>query len=197
MRRIVIGVSGASGAPYALSLLRFLREHGQAAGVETHLVFTKMGRLVWRDEVDIDPASFGFPIHGIGDMTAPFASGSSGFDAMAVIPCSAGCLARIAHGVSMDLVGRAADVMLKERKKLVLVLRETPYSLIQLRTMVQVTEAGAVVLAASPSFYSRPDGVDELVDTVVSRVLDQLDLDNDLMKRWEGRSSLRHHEGGS
>lgn len=184
MKRIVVGVTGASGAPYAARLMAFLHDHRDA--VETHVVFSKVARLVWREEVGTDPADLGLPVYGHGDMTAPFASGSARFDAMAVVPCSAGCLARIAHGVSTDLVGRAADVMLKERRKLVLVLRESPYSLVHLRNMTAVTEAGAVVMPASPSFYSHPSSLDALLDTVTARVLDQLGVDNDLMTRWTG-----------
>ena len=187
MRRVVVGVGGASGAPYALRILEFFKEYGEEVGIEPHVVFTKTGRLVWNDEVGVDPASFGFPVYRPQDMTAPFASGSSRFDAMVVIPCSAAGMARIAHGVSHDLVGRAADVMLKERRPLVLVVRESPYSLIHLRNMVAVTEAGAMVIPASPSFYSAPAGVTELLDTVTARVLDQLGVDNKLMRRWTGR----------
>ena len=122
------------------------------------------------------------------DLTAPFASGSARYDAMAVVPCSAAGLARIAYGVSTDLVGRAADVMLKERKRLVLLLRETPISLIHARAIAQVVEAGAFVMPASPSFYSKPATIEALVDTVVSRVLDRLGIPNALMRRWDGIS---------
>jgi len=186
MRRVVVGVGGASGAPYALRLLDFLKAHGEEPGIEPHLVFTKTGRLVWNDEVGTDPASFGFPVYRSSDMTAPFASGSSRFAAMVVVPCSAAGMARIAHGVSQDLVGRAADVMLKERRPLLLVVRESPYSLVHLRNMVTVTEAGAMILPASPSFYSAPKGVGELLDTVTARVLDHLGVDHELMRRWTG-----------
>ncbi len=186
-RRIVVGVTGASGAPYARRLLDFLETHAEAAGLEPHVVFTKFGRLVWSDEVGTDPGEiYRFPLYKPGDMTAPFASGSAGFEAMAVVPCSAGSLARIAHGVSSDLVGRAADVMLKEKRPLILVLRESPYSLVQLRNMVAVAEAGAMVMPASPSFYSAPQSIDALLDTVTARVLDQLGVPNDLMRRWTG-----------
>ena len=106
---------------------------------------------------------------------------------MVVIPCSAGAIARVATGVSVDLLGRAADVMLKEGRKLVMVVRESPYSLVLLRNMTTVTEAGGVILPASPSFYSQPADRVALLDTVTARVLDQLDLDNDLMDRWTGR----------
>jgi 4-hydroxy-3-polyprenylbenzoate decarboxylase len=119
-------------------------------------------------------------------MTAPFASGSAKYDAMLVIPCSAGCMARIAHGVSADLVGRAADVMLKERKPLVLVLRETPFSLIHLRNMEQITLAGGMVMPAAPSFYSRPKTMDALLDTVVARAFDRVGIANELVRRWSG-----------
>jgi 4-hydroxy-3-polyprenylbenzoate decarboxylase len=186
-RKIVVGVTGASGAPYARRLLDFLRDNAGQHGLEPHVVFTKFGRLVWSDEVGTDPReAYDFPLYNPGDMTAPFASGSAGFDAMVVVPCSAGSLARIAHGVSADLVGRAADVMLKEQRKLVLVLRESPYSLVQLRNMVAVAEAGALVMPASPSFYSAPQSIDALLDTVTARILDQLGVPNDLMRRWTG-----------
>lgn len=184
--KLVVAVGGASGAPYAYRLLQFLQAQGAAAGVETHLVFSRTGRLVWKDEVGIDPADFGFPTYGPSELTAPFASGSSRFDAMVVVPCSAGNLARVAHGVSTDLLSRAADVMLKERRRLVLVVRESPYNLIHLRNMAAVVEAGAVVMPASPSFYSGASDLWTLVDTVVARLLDQVGIDNALMKRWTG-----------
>ena len=200
MRRLVIAVSGASGAPYAARVLDFLRDHAADLDLEVHLVFTKFGRLVWGDEVRTDPRAAypDFPVHLSTDMTAPFASGSAGFDAMAVVPCSVGSVARIATGVSTDLVGRAADVMLKERRRLVLVVRESPYSLVHLRNMVAVTEAGATILPASPSFYSAPTTMVELLDTVTARVLDHLGIDNALMRRWTGQlMGARGPEGES
>ncbi len=183
--KIVVAISGASGAPYAKRLLDFLAANGAQAGVSADLVFTQTGKQVWRQEIGSEPR-YPFPIWKNQDFTAPFASGSSLYDGMVVVPCSAGALARIAYGISMDLVGRAADVMLKERKKLVLVLRETPISLVHARAMTQVIEAGAFVMPASPSFYSGPKTIAELVDTVVARILDRLGLPNDLMKRWDG-----------
>jgi 4-hydroxy-3-polyprenylbenzoate decarboxylase len=183
--KLVVAVSGASGAPYAKRLLDFLAEQGPRAGVEADLVFTQTGKQVWKQEIGAEPR-YPFKIWKNQDFTAPFASGSALYDGMVVIPCSAGALARIAHGVSVDLVGRAADVMLKERRRLVLVLRETPISLVHARAMTQVIEAGAFVMPASPSFYSGPRNIGELVDTVVARVLDRLGLPNDLMKRWDG-----------
>ena len=183
MKRIVVGVSGASGAPYAQRLLSHLASRDD---VEADVVFTKMGRLVWSHEVDQPIDALGLRVFGTGDMTAPFASGSANYDGMAVVPCSAGCMGRIANGISADLVGRAADVMLKERRPLVLCLRETPYSLIHVRNMERLLLAGARILPASPNFYSGADSVPALIDTVVGRVLDQLGLDNDLVTRWSG-----------
>ena len=186
--RLVVGVGGASGAPYAKRLLDFLARDGKAAGVEVDLVFTATGRLVWNQEIGSEPAYPGFRLWKNSDLTAPFASGSSLYDAMAVVPCSAAGLARIAYGVSEDLVGRAGDVMLKERKRLVLLLRETPISLVHARAIAQVVEAGAFVMPATPSFYSGPRTVAELVDTVVARLLDRLGVPNELMRRWDGIS---------
>ncbi len=183
--RLVVGISGASGAPYARRLLDFLAANGAAHGVEVDLVFTETGKQVWKQEIGSEPR-YPFRLWKNRDFTAPFASGSAPYDGMAVVPCSAGALARIAYGVSMDLVGRAADVMLKERRRLVLCLRETPISLVHARAMAQVIEAGAFVMPASPSFYSRPKDIGELVDTVVSRLLDRLGIPNGLMRRWEG-----------
>jgi 4-hydroxy-3-polyprenylbenzoate decarboxylase len=181
----VVGISGASGAPYAKRFLDFLAEHGPAHGVQADLVFSTTGKQVWRQEIGAEPR-YPFKVYKNQDFTAPFASGSSLYDGMVIIPCSSGALSRIAHGISVDLMGRAGDVMLKERKKLVLVLRETPISLVHARAITQVIEAGAMVMPASPSFYSGPKTLDALVDTVVSRVLDRVGLPNELMKRWDG-----------
>jgi 4-hydroxy-3-polyprenylbenzoate decarboxylase len=211
--KVVVAVGGASGSVYAKRLLDALVPLQRT--VEVGLVFTQSGNEVWNHEIGepatfvgdpqgvpepsrdgLGPAKPGLPHtvypfkkYGLRDFRAPFASGSAGWDAMVVIPCSTGGLARIAHGISDDLVGRAADVMMKERRKLVLVVRETPLSAIHLENMLAVTRAGAVVLPASPSFYSKPETLDSLLDTVVGRVLDQLGLPNKLMPRWgEGAS---------
>lgn len=183
MKRIVLGITGASGAPYAQRALQFLREQ---TSIEVDLVFTRTGRVVWNHEVGTDPAEFGYRIWNPGDFTAPFASGSARVDGMLVLPCSVGSAARIAHGLSTDLVGRAGDVMLKERRPLVLVVRETPFSLIHLRNLTQLAEAGAVVMPASPGFYHRPKTVQDLLDHVVARALDRLGVDNELFRRWSG-----------
>ena len=187
-RRVIIAMSGASGAPYAHRLLSWWASSDGPKDVEPHLVFSRAGRLVWEHEMGTDPSSFGFPLYGPGELTAPCASGSARFDGMAVVPCSAACLARIAHGTTGDLLGRTADVMLKERRPLLLVLRESPYSLIQIRNMAAVTEGGATVLPASPHFYNAPDGVTGLLDTVLQRVLDHLGVAAELSPRWEGRT---------
>ncbi len=184
--KLVVGVSGASGAPYAKRLLDFLAADGPGHGISVDLVFSETGRQVWKQEIGSEP-SYPFAVWKPKDFSAPFSSGSApGYEGMVVVPCSAGCLSRIAHGLSTDLIGRAADVMLKERRKLVLVFRETPLSLPHARALVQAVEAGAFVMPASPSFYSHPRDIQELVDTVVARILDRLGIPNDLMRRWEG-----------
>jgi 4-hydroxy-3-polyprenylbenzoate decarboxylase len=181
--KLVVAVGGASGAPYTRRLLHVLST--QPAGVvETHLVFSKAAHQVWAEEVGTPTADLPFKKWDARDFNAPFASGSAGFGAMVVIPCSMGGLARIAHGLSEDLIGRAADVMLKERRKLVLVARDTPLSLIHLENMAAVTRAGAIVLPAMPSFYGRPQTIEALLDTVVGRVLDHLGLPIKLGPRW-------------
>lgn len=180
--KLVVAVGGASGSVYARRLLDVLAAE-PAIELEVGLCVSQSGLEVWRHELGGEP-SYRFTRWGLRDFRAPFASGSAGWHAMIVIPCSTGGLARIAHGISDDLIGRAADVMLKERRKLVLVVRETPLSLVHLENMVAVTRAGAVVLPAAPSFYSQPSTVEALIDTVVGRVLDQVGLPNRLMPRW-------------
>jgi 4-hydroxy-3-polyprenylbenzoate decarboxylase len=183
--KLVVAVGGASGSIYArrlLDALVALRAQDPGA-LQVGLCFSSAGAEVWQHEIGTVP-DYPFTRYGLRDFRAPFASGSAGWDAMVVIPCSTGGLARIAHGVSDDLIGRAADVMLKERRKLLLVVRESPLSQIHLENMLAITRAGAVVLPAAPSFYSRPATMDALLDTVVSRVLDQLGLQNDLAPRW-------------
>jgi len=213
--KVVVAVGGASGSVYSKRLLDALVP--LANTVEIGLVFTRSGDEVWKHEIGDVPAflgnpqgvpepsheepgrakpglphaSYPFKRYGLRDFRAPFASGSAGWDAMVVIPCSTGGLARISHGISDDLVGRAADVMLKERRKLVLVVRETPLSTIHLENMLSVTRAGAVVLPASPSFYSKPASIEAVLDTVVGRVLDQLGLPNTAMPRWGAEGGSR------
>lgn len=183
--KLVVAVGGASGSIYAkrlLDTLATMRARDPGA-LEVGLCFSSAGAEVWQHELGPVP-DYPFTRYGLRDFRAPFASGSAGWDAMVVIPCSTGGLARIAHGVSDDLIGRAADVMLKERRKLVLVVREAPLSLIHIENMATVTRAGAVVLPAAPSFYSNPQTIEALLDTVLGRVLDQVGLKNELMPRW-------------
>jgi len=193
--KVVVAVGGASGSIYAKRLLDVLATRNRPAGagnatgaphddpLEVGLCFSSAGAEVWQHELGPVP-DYPFKRYGLRDFRAPFASGSAGWDAMVVIPCSTGGLARIAHGISDDLIGRAADVMLKERRRLVLVVREMPLSAIHLENMLAVTRAGGVVLPASPSFYSHPETLDAVLDTVVARVLDQLGIHNRLMSRW-------------
>jgi 4-hydroxy-3-polyprenylbenzoate decarboxylase len=181
--KLVVAVGGASGAPYARRLIDVLAAMPREV-VLPHLVFSNAARQVWATEVGSSIKELPFPQWDVRDFNAPFASGSAGFKAMVVIPCSMGGLARIAHGLSEDLIGRAADVMLKERRKLILVARDTPLSLLHIENMAAVTRAGALVLPAAPSFYGRPQTIEDLLDTVVGRVLDHLGLPTRLGPRW-------------
>ncbi len=170
-QKIVIGITGASGAIYAKLLLeKLLSLEDQIR--DCSLIFSANAKDVWNYELGaFDPESLPFKIYDPNDFFAPMASGSSGYDTMIICPCTMGTLGRIASGVSTDLMTRAADVMLKERKKLILVPREAPYSLIHLNNMKLLTEAGAILCPASPSFYSKPSTIEELVATVIDRVL--------------------------
>ena len=178
--RLVLAVTGASGAIYFQRLLHYLGkpEH------ELHLVFSGYAKQVIHEEIGELKLPPNAVEHSDKSMNAPFASGSAKFDAMIIAPCSMGTMARIAHGVSESLILRAADVFLKERRKLILVPRETPWSLIHARNAVTVIEAGAILLPASPSFYSLPKTFDELADTVVWRILDQIGIDAPNACRW-------------
>jgi flavin prenyltransferase len=179
--RIVVAITGASGVLYAQRLLDNLNpsEH------EVHVVLSNYAHAVIAEELPgglrLSP---GVATHSLKSMNAPFASGSNPPDAMVVIPCSMGTLGRIAHGYSEDVLLRAADVVLKEKKKLILVARETPLNLVHIRNFELLLLAGATILPANPSFYSRPASVEEIVDTVVARVLDHLSLSHSVAPRW-------------
>jgi len=181
-RKIVVGITGASGAPYAKRLLAVLRARGD---VELGVCASRTAAEVWALECggDLREAAGG-SVWGVSDYKAPFASGSAGWHAMAVVPCSMGTASRIAHGVSDTLLTRAADVMLKERRTLVVVPRETPLGLVHLENLAQLVRAGAVVLPAMPSFYGKPATLDDAIDTVVGRVLDHLGVEHELLRRW-------------
>ncbi|MBS1947652.1 MAG: UbiX family flavin prenyltransferase [Bacteroidetes bacterium] len=172
MRKIVIAVTGASGSIYAKLILDKLSEIRNQWD-ELSIVMTENAKEVWKTELENDSyKDYAFKFFPANNFSAPFASGSGKYDTMIIIPCSMGTLGRIASGVSDSLITRAADVILKERRKLVCVVRDTPYNLIHIRNMEAVTLAGAIVCPAAPSFYSRPKTIEEAAATVVDRVLD-------------------------
>jgi flavin prenyltransferase len=179
--RLVLAATGASGAIYLQRLIHYL----DSAEHELHIVFSPYAKQVIHEEIGELKLPANMVEHSDKSMNAPFASGSTKFDAMIVIPCSMSTLGRIAHGVSESLILRAADVFLKERRKLILVPRETPWNLIHARNALAAIEAGAVLLPASPSFYTRPVDLIELADTVVWRILDQIGLDAPNARRWK------------
>jgi len=180
--RILVAITGASGALYAQRLLDNIDpgEH------EIHVVMSNYAQAVLAEEL---PGGLRLPAgvkaHGLKSMNVPFASGSNPFDAMVVIPCTMGTLGRIAHGYSEDVLLRAADVMLKEKRKLILVPRETPLSLIHVKNFELLLLAGAILIPANPSFYTRPQTVEQVVDTVVARVLDHIGVSHKLVARWQ------------
>jgi len=169
--KIVIGVTGASGAIYAKDLLKKLDKYSQQIE-HCAVVFTDQARLVWQHELEPESLeNLKFRQYPNDSFFAPFASGSTNYDVMIICPCSMGTLGRIAAGTANDLIARAADVMLKERRKLILVPRETPFNSIHLKNMFELTQAGAIICPASPSFYNKPHSVDDLVETVTLRIL--------------------------
>ena len=177
MKKIAIAITGASGSIYAEILLKKLSE-AQDQWNELSVVMTDNARLVWKTELENDSwKNFPVKLYSTTDFTAPFASGSGQYDTIIIIPCSMGTLGRIASGVSNDLITRAADVILKERRRLICVVRETPYNLIHIRNMETVTLAGGIICPATPSFYSRPATIEEAAATVVARVLDLAGFD--------------------
>lgn len=182
-KKIVVAITGASGSIYAkvlLDKLQLLQDQIEEVGI----VMSDNAKDVWQFELGNQSYSdYNFKFYQKNDFMAPFASGSAKFDSMIIVPCSMGTMARIAQGTSSDLTTRAADVILKERRNLVLITRETPLNLIHIQNMQAITLAGGVICPASPSFYSRPSTFDELAATVVDRVLDMIGLDLDTY-RW-------------
>lgn len=192
-KRLIVGVSGASGAIYGIRLLEVLRD---VSGVEVHLVMSSVARLTanYETEYSIDAIeSLADEVHRPGDVAAAISSGSFRTDGMVIAPCSMKTLAGIATSYADNLLLRAADVVLKDRRRLVLVVRETPLHLGHLRLMTQVTEMGAIVMPPVPAFYHRPKTIGDLVDQTVNRVLDLLDIDleTDLFERWQGPRRTR------
>lgn len=182
--RVIVGLTGASGAIYGYRLVEKLHE----SKAEVIIVASDLALGLLKLETGIDGnrlSKFG-KVYGNGDMMSPMASGSYPFEAMVVAPCSMKTLACIANGISSSLIERSAEVALKEGRKLVLVTRETPLSIIDIKNMLSAAEAGAVVLPACPGFYHKPKTMDDLVNHVVGKVLDQLGVKHNLFKRWNG-----------
>lgn len=181
MRKIVLGIAGSSGSVYAQAIIEKLN---QVDDVEVGVIMSTNALINWEIEIGkFDASQIPFTIYDKQDFNAPFASGSAQYDTMIICPCSMGIIGRIASGISNDLMTRAADVILKERRRLILVPRETPYSLIHLRNMTTITEAGGIVAPACPSYYSQPESIKEVIYTVVDRVLDLAKIDQKTY-RW-------------
>ena len=184
--RLIIAITGATGAVYGIRLLQVLRE---TPGVETHLMLSEAGVLNLHQELDMnrkDAEAFADVVHNVRDIGASIASGSFQSDGMIVAPCSMKTLAAVAHGLSDNLITRAADVVLKERRRLVLMVRETPFNLAHLRNMTAVTEMGGIIFPPLPGFYQRPQSIAEMVDHTVGRVLDLYGVAHRLTPRWNG-----------
>jgi 4-hydroxy-3-polyprenylbenzoate decarboxylase len=188
-RRLIVAITGASGAIYGVQLLRRLRERDD---VQTHLLLSAAGVLNAYQELDLkrgDIEALAHVVHSVNDIGASIASGSFDSAGMVIAPCSMKTLAAIAHGYADNLISRAADVCLKERRRLVLLTREAPLNLAHIRNMESVTLMGGVIFPPVPALYQRPRSIDEMVDHTISRVLDLFGLDNALAPRWGGMKS--------
>jgi flavin prenyltransferase len=184
--RIVVGISGASGAPYALRLLDVLTSEALRDRVQVSIVLSSTAEQVIALECKRSVRALGLPVFEGRDYQAPFASGSSAPDAMVIVPASMSSVAKVAHGISDNLLTRAADVVIKEKKRLIMVPRETPYSEIHLTNLLALARLGVTVMPASPSFYGQPETVGQLIDTVIGRLCDHLGLPQTLTRRWGG-----------
>jgi 4-hydroxy-3-polyprenylbenzoate decarboxylase len=183
---LIIAITGATGVIYGIRLLQVLRD---IAGVETHLLISEAGVLNLHQELDMkrkDVEALADVVHNVRDVGAAIASGSFQSDGMIVAPCSMKTLAAVAHGFSDNLISRAADVVLKERRRLVLMVRETPFNLAHLRNMTAVTEMGGIIFPPLPGFYHRPASIAEMVDHTIGRVLDLFEIQHALTPRWNG-----------
>ena len=190
-QRLIVAITGATGAIYGVRLLEHLRKHGQ---VETHLMISEAGVLNLHQELDMrrkDVEALADVVHHVRDVGACIASGSFASTGMVVAPCSMKTLAAVAHGLSDNLITRAADVVLKERRRLVLMVRETPFNLAHLRNMTAVTEMGGVIFPPLPGFYQRPASMEEMVDHTLGRVLDMFGISLQLTPEWQGMKSDR------
>jgi flavin prenyltransferase len=179
--KIVLGMTGATGALYAKLFIDYIQKRED---IDLSVVSTMNGLRIFSDEIGSDLREYGVSYFDDNDFDVPFVSGSAPYHGMVVMPCSMGMLGRVAHGVSHDVISRTADVMLKEKRKLILVPRETPLSSIHLKNMLTLSDAGATILPAMPAFYSKPQSMEDLATTVVSRVLDQFNIHHDLTDRW-------------
>lgn len=185
-RRLIVAITGATGAIYGVRILDMLRDLG---GIETHLLISSAGWLNIQHELQLakdDLHARADVVHSVRDVGASIASGSFATDGMIVAPCSMKTLASVAHGLSDNLIARAADVTLKERRRLVLLVRETPFNLAHLRNMTAVTEMGGIIFPPLPAFYNKPASIDEMVDQTVARVLDLFGLGTTLSPVWQG-----------
>lgn len=185
-KRLIIAITGATGAIYGVRLLQVLRDHAE---VETHLLISEAGMLNLHQELDMkrkDVEVLADVVHNVRNVGASIASGSFQSDGMIIAPCSMKTLAAVAHGLSDNLLTRAADVVLKERRRLVLMVRETPFNLAHLRNMTAVTEMGGIIFPPLPGFYHRPASIAEMVDHTVGRVLDLFEIQHALTPRWSG-----------
>jgi 4-hydroxy-3-polyprenylbenzoate decarboxylase len=192
MKRLIIGISGATGAIYGVRMLEVL---SKLKDVETHLVLTRAAKMTIQVETPHsvkDVESMADVVHDINNVGASISSGSFRTTGMVIVPCSMKSLGGIAHSVGGDLLVRAADVILKERKKLVLVARETPLHLGHLETMAALTRMGAVIFPPVPAYYHRPKTLDDIINQTVSRILDQFDIDVNLFERWSDDQMRRH-----
>ena len=185
-QRLIVAITGATGAIYGVRLLEHLRKHGQ---IDTHLMVSEAGVLNLHQELDMrrkDVEALADVVHNVRDVGACIASGSFASTGMVVAPCSMKTLAAVAHGLSDNLITRAADVVLKERRRLVLMVRETPFNLAHLRNMTAVTEMGGVIFPPLPGFYQRPASMEEMVDHTLGRVLDMFGISMQLTPEWQG-----------
>ncbi|MCL4340266.1 MAG: UbiX family flavin prenyltransferase [Nitrososphaerota archaeon] len=186
--KAIVAITGASGIQYGVGLLSALRD----AKVEISLILSEGSKVTMKQETNLKPqqlqrlADYNYTED---DMTAPMASGSARYDAMVIAPCSVKTLSSIATAYESNLITRAAMVQLKERKRLLLLIRETPLSVIHIEAMLRVAQAGAIVMPASPGFYSRPKSIDDIVKFMVGRMMDELDLPNELFSRWKGTTT--------
>jgi 4-hydroxy-3-polyprenylbenzoate decarboxylase len=190
-RRLIVGITGASGAIYGVRLLQLLRP----TKIETHLVMSRSAKITMTQEMDLgltDVSALADVVHQVDNVGASISSGSFKTMGMVIAPCSMRSLAEIASGVTSSLLTRAADVVLKERRRLVLVVREAPLHLGHLRSMTAATEMGAIVYPPVPAFYARPQSIEQMVDHTLGRVLDLFDIESNAVNRWGGLNSIKN-----